>query len=54
MDLKKGWIILDSITYISCHMDQHRRKFFCIHRILILHQSPGGLQGDGRCFSQQR
>lgn len=30
MGLKKGWIILDSITYISCHMYQHGRKFLHI------------------------
>lgn len=50
MDFKKGWIILDSITHISCHMYRHSKV--PLHHVLILHQKPGGFQGDRRSLSQ--
>lgn len=40
---KKGWIILDSITHISCHMYRHSKV--PLHHVLILHQKPGGISG---------
>ena len=49
MDFKKGWIILDSITYISCHMYRRRRKFLCIAYSFCT-RARGDFKGTGHVF----
>lgn len=49
MDFTEGWIILDSLTYISCHMYPHGRKFLCIAYEFCT-RARGDLKGTGGGF----